>query len=159
MKGIASDRGANVLTRVLAESSVFEPRSDREERPEGRFIVATSIHANVDHSTVSPQRRSLKRHDSEYPETSGAHPPRSPMTQYAVVFDKTKTGYSTWVPDLPGWVATGSSLEHAQYSSERPLDCTSKASSATASPSPSPPLKGSHRFSSIRARLRTSTAV
>jgi predicted RNase H-like HicB family nuclease len=36
------------------------------------------------------------------------------MTQYAVVFDKTKTGYSAWVPDLPGCVATGPSLEKAQ---------------------------------------------
>jgi predicted RNase H-like HicB family nuclease len=36
------------------------------------------------------------------------------MTQYAVVFDKTQTGYSAWVPDLPGCVATGPSLEKAQ---------------------------------------------
>lgn len=36
------------------------------------------------------------------------------MNQYAVVFDKTETGYSAWVPDLPGCVAAGSSLERVQ---------------------------------------------
>ena len=36
------------------------------------------------------------------------------MTQYAVVFDRTKTGYSAWVPDLPGCVAAGSTLGGAQ---------------------------------------------
>ncbi|MEY2830521.1 MAG: hypothetical protein RIQ33_2379 [Bacteroidota bacterium] len=30
------------------------------------------------------------------------------MTKYLVVFEKTKTGYSAYVPDLPGCIATGS---------------------------------------------------
>nr|MBK9649822.1 type II toxin-antitoxin system HicB family antitoxin [Bacteroidota bacterium] len=28
------------------------------------------------------------------------------MTKYLVIFEKTKTGYSAYVPDLPGCVAT-----------------------------------------------------
>jgi predicted RNase H-like HicB family nuclease len=31
--------------------------------------------------------------------------------KYAVLFEKTETGYSAHVPDLPGCVAAGSSLE------------------------------------------------
>jgi predicted RNase H-like HicB family nuclease len=29
------------------------------------------------------------------------------MRKYLVIFEKTKTGYSAYVPDLPGCVATG----------------------------------------------------
>ena len=31
--------------------------------------------------------------------------------KYAVVFDKSSTGYGAYVPDLPGWVATGRTIE------------------------------------------------
>jgi predicted RNase H-like HicB family nuclease len=31
------------------------------------------------------------------------------MKKYLVVFEKTKTGYSAYVPDLPGCIATGRS--------------------------------------------------
>lgn len=33
---------------------------------------------------------------------------------YAVVFEKTRTGYSAYVPDLPGCVATGATLEETE---------------------------------------------
>jgi predicted RNase H-like HicB family nuclease len=29
------------------------------------------------------------------------------MIKYAVIFEKTKTGYSAYVPDLPGCISTG----------------------------------------------------
>jgi predicted RNase H-like HicB family nuclease len=29
------------------------------------------------------------------------------MTKYLVIFEKTKTGFSAYVPDLPGCIATG----------------------------------------------------
>jgi predicted RNase H-like HicB family nuclease len=29
------------------------------------------------------------------------------MRKYLVIFEKTKTGYSAYVPDLPGCIATG----------------------------------------------------
>jgi len=31
--------------------------------------------------------------------------------KYAVVFEKTATGYSAYVPDLPGCIAAGATLE------------------------------------------------
>lgn len=31
--------------------------------------------------------------------------------KYAVIFEKTGTGYSSYVPDLPGCVAAGTTLE------------------------------------------------
>ncbi len=34
--------------------------------------------------------------------------------RYAVVYEKTGTGYSAYVPDLPGCIATGHSLEQAK---------------------------------------------
>jgi predicted RNase H-like HicB family nuclease len=33
--------------------------------------------------------------------------------KYAVVFEKTSTGYSAYVPDLPGCVSAGATLEEA----------------------------------------------
>ena len=36
------------------------------------------------------------------------------MTDYAVILDKTDTGYCAWVPDLPGCVAAGASLQETQ---------------------------------------------
>jgi predicted RNase H-like HicB family nuclease len=33
--------------------------------------------------------------------------------RYAVLFEKTATGYSGYVPDLPGCVAAGATLEEA----------------------------------------------
>ena len=34
--------------------------------------------------------------------------------RYAVVIEKAESNYSTYVPDLPGCVATGSSLEEVE---------------------------------------------
>jgi predicted RNase H-like HicB family nuclease len=33
------------------------------------------------------------------------------MTKYAVVYEPTRTGYSAYVPDLPGCIAAGRTLE------------------------------------------------
>jgi len=34
--------------------------------------------------------------------------------QYAVIYEKTGTGYGAYAPDLPGCVSTGPTLEEAQ---------------------------------------------
>ncbi|HYE79994.1 MAG TPA: type II toxin-antitoxin system HicB family antitoxin [bacterium] len=34
--------------------------------------------------------------------------------KYAVIFEKTETNYGAWVPDLPGCVAAGNTLEEAE---------------------------------------------
>jgi predicted RNase H-like HicB family nuclease len=36
------------------------------------------------------------------------------MHKYLVIFEKTDTGYSVYVPDLPGCVSTGSTKEEAE---------------------------------------------
>ena len=36
------------------------------------------------------------------------------MKEYAVVFEKTATGYSAYCPDLPGLASCGTSFEEAQ---------------------------------------------
>ena len=36
------------------------------------------------------------------------------MRNYLIVIEKTKTGYSAYVPDLPGCIATGKSKERVQ---------------------------------------------
>jgi predicted RNase H-like HicB family nuclease len=36
------------------------------------------------------------------------------MTKYLVVFEKTKTGFSAYVPDLPGCIATGGTKHVAE---------------------------------------------
>jgi predicted RNase H-like HicB family nuclease len=34
--------------------------------------------------------------------------------KYAVIYEKTATGYSSYVPDLPGCVAAGSTLRETE---------------------------------------------
>ena len=36
------------------------------------------------------------------------------MSEYAVVFEKTSTGFSAYIPDLPGCVAGGRSFEETK---------------------------------------------
>jgi len=36
------------------------------------------------------------------------------MNKYLVVFEKTETGYSAFVPDLPGCIATGGTKEKVE---------------------------------------------
>ncbi len=36
------------------------------------------------------------------------------MLKYLVIFEKTDTGYSVYVPDLPGCVSTGETKEEAE---------------------------------------------
>ena len=47
-------------------------------------------------------------HAFEYPETGGTE------MRYAVVIEKTETGYSAYVPDLPGCIATGATVAEAE---------------------------------------------
>lgn len=36
------------------------------------------------------------------------------MNKYLVIFEETKTGYSAYVPDLPGCIATGRSKDETE---------------------------------------------
>jgi predicted RNase H-like HicB family nuclease len=39
---------------------------------------------------------------------------RIKMLKYLIIFEKTETGYSVYVPDLPGCVSTGATKEEAE---------------------------------------------
>jgi predicted RNase H-like HicB family nuclease len=41
---------------------------------------------------------------------------------YAIVIEATDTGYSAYVPDLPGCAATGSSVEEAEKAIREAID-------------------------------------
>ncbi len=56
------------------------------------------------------------------------------MTKYAVVYEPTRTGYSAYAPDLPGCIATGSTLEETRT---RPSKFILKACAKTATIFPS----------------------
>ncbi len=36
------------------------------------------------------------------------------MSEYLVIYEKTPTGYSAYVPDLPGCITTGATLQDTQ---------------------------------------------
>ena len=36
------------------------------------------------------------------------------MIKYLVIYEKTKTGYSAYIPDLPGCVATGATKKQVE---------------------------------------------
>ena len=36
------------------------------------------------------------------------------MTKYAVIYEPTRTGFSAYVPDLPGCIATGGTLDETR---------------------------------------------
>lgn len=36
------------------------------------------------------------------------------MLKYLVIYEKTSTGYSAYIPDLPGCVATGKTRKHVE---------------------------------------------
>jgi predicted RNase H-like HicB family nuclease len=36
------------------------------------------------------------------------------MNKYLVIFEKTSTGYSAYVPDLPGCIAAGSTIDETE---------------------------------------------
>jgi predicted RNase H-like HicB family nuclease len=36
------------------------------------------------------------------------------MTEYLVIYEKTSTGYSAYVPDLPGCITTGATMDETR---------------------------------------------
>lgn len=49
------------------------------------------------------------------------------MSKYAVVFEKTSTGFSAYIPDLPGCVATGRALDETKRLIHEAMDQHLKA--------------------------------
>jgi predicted RNase H-like HicB family nuclease len=44
------------------------------------------------------------------------------MIKYLVIYEKTATGYSAYVPDLPGCITTGPTLEETTRSMQEAID-------------------------------------
>jgi len=60
--------------------------------------------------------------------------------KYAVLFERTATGYSAHVPDLPGCIAAGTTLEETADLMRRRSGCTWTGCEKTGKPFPSPRL-------------------
>ena len=56
--------------------------------------------------------------------------------RYAVLIEKTNTGYSAYPPDLPGCVAAADTRAEVQTRSAKPLSFTANCTANTASKSP-----------------------
>ena len=44
------------------------------------------------------------------------------MSDYLVIFERTGTGYSAYVPDLPGCITTGDTLEETRRNMEEAIN-------------------------------------
>lgn len=60
------------------------------------------------------------------------------MKEYAIVFEKTATGYSVYCPDLPGLASCGSSFEEAQQMIREGLEFHLESMLADGDPIPEP---------------------
>ena len=58
--------------------------------------------------------------------------------KYAVIYEKTNTGYSAYPPDLPGCIATGRTLELTRRRMERAIEMHLDAMRADGDPIPKP---------------------
>ena len=60
------------------------------------------------------------------------------MSQYAVIYEPTSTGYSAYVPDLPGCIATGRTLEQTSKRMLQAIDAHLRAMREDGDPIPEP---------------------
>jgi predicted RNase H-like HicB family nuclease len=78
--------------------------------------------------------------------------------KYAVIYEKTNTGYSAYAPDLPGCIATGISLELTKKRMEKAIDMHLAAMRADNDPIPMPTTQASYiampRYTSRRQQKR-----
>jgi predicted RNase H-like HicB family nuclease len=58
--------------------------------------------------------------------------------RYAVVYEKTETGYCAYVPDLPGCITTGRSLEETEANMREAITGHLAAMEADGDPIPEP---------------------
>ena len=60
------------------------------------------------------------------------------MSKYAVVFEKSKTGYGAYAPDLPGCIATGKTLELTRKRMQEAIGAHLRALREDGDPIPEP---------------------
>ena len=59
-------------------------------------------------------------------------------TKYTAIYTKTKTGYSAFIPDLPGCIATGPTLSETQKRMQEAADLHIKGMQEDGDPIPEP---------------------
>ncbi len=64
--------------------------------------------------------------------------------KYAVVYEKTSTGYSAYAPDLPGCIATGTSLDLTKKRMEKAIELHLAAMRADGDPIPKARTRASY---------------
>jgi len=60
------------------------------------------------------------------------------MSKYAVVFEKSRTGYGAYAPDLPGCIATGKTLALTRKRMQEAIDMHLRAMREDGDPIPEP---------------------
>src|SRR4029079_17959478 len=99
-----SRRGATVAPRRRLVFGYYPRQSP---------AVQTSHEGGPCHRPREAERRSRGRYFGQYLQTGGTQEVRVQM-RYAVVIEKAENNYSAYVPDLPGCVATGTTVAEAE---------------------------------------------
>lgn len=60
------------------------------------------------------------------------------MTKYAVIFEKSSTGYGAYSPDLPGVIATGRTLAETRKRMQEAMEFHLRGMRADGDPIPEP---------------------
>ena len=60
------------------------------------------------------------------------------MSKYAVVFEPARTGFSAYIPDLPGCIATGRTLPETQERIQSAIEIHLRAMCQDGDPIPEP---------------------
>ena len=78
--------------------------------------------------------------------------------KYAVIYEKTSTGYSAYAPDLPGCIATGATLELTKKRMAKAMDMHLAAMYADGDPIPEPASQAGYiempRYTPQRSRQK-----
>jgi len=64
--------------------------------------------------------------------------------KYAIIYEKTGTGYSAYAPDLPGCIATGTSLELTKKRMGKAVEIHLAAMDADGDPIPEPTTQAAY---------------
>ena len=86
----------------------------------------------------NPKRQRQALRCPQYPETSGTHQKGFVLKRYAVVTEKTDTGYGAYVPDLPGCITTGSTLQETKQNIREAIELHLEAMREVGEPIPVP---------------------
>ncbi len=111
-----------------------------------RFVGHEGSHRQYKHPTKPGKvnsrasfRRGCARDIEQHTQASGPEEMKD-----AVIYEKTSTGYSAYVPDLPGCIATGRTLEVTKKRMEKAIAMHLDAMRADGDPIPEPTTLADH---------------